>query len=202
MAALVTHLMVGLLVGLALRVRVRYLPWCMVAAGFMDLDNIFFATGAPDPWWLVRRGTLQNYFVSLLIPTALGVWAFLDDRFAPGVKRLAASLPAITGSHLLWDSIKAVPPYNWINGWTLFYPFSRTRWGIDVTTLATWDVRYFDGIALLLVLLVPLILAALILITGIDRDEAPELTWVRVGSYAVVFLVLLPLLVVGLGSPV
>ncbi len=201
MAAFGTHLMVGLLVGLVLRVRLRHLPWCVVAAGFMDLDNLFFALDRPDPWWLVRRGSLQNYFVSILIPTGLALWAFLDDRFGRDLKRLGASLPAVTSSHMVWDMILAVPPYQWVNGWSLFYPFSTTRWGINIETLATWDPRFFDGITFLLLLLIPLILTAMVLTTGIDREEPPELFWTRVGVYAAIFLVLLPLIVVGLGTP-
>lgn len=194
--------MVGLLVGLVLRVRLRHLPWCVVAAGFMDLDNLFFALDRPDPWWLLRRASLQNYFVSILIPTGLALWTFLDDRFDHDLKRLGASLPAVTTSHLLWDSIQAIPTQDGLNGWSLFFPFSTTRWGIDVTELATRDLRFFDGISLLLLLLIPLIAASMILTTGIDREEAPELRWVRVASVATLFLVVVPLLVVLIGQPV
>ncbi|MDX1612360.1 MAG: hypothetical protein R3185_08315, partial [Candidatus Thermoplasmatota archaeon] len=131
MAALTTHVLFGLLIGLGLRVRLRYLPLCILAAGFMDIDNMFFARGEPDPWWITRRASLQNLWFFVVLPTLTGLVAYFWPRVKPELKRVAAALPAITGTHMLHDMILAYAPYKWNTGLMLLFPFSETRWTFD-----------------------------------------------------------------------
>lgn len=198
MAAFVTHILIGLLIGLSLRVRLRYVWLVALAGAAVDLDNLFFYLHKPDPWWLTRRATLQNIWFSVVFPAIGAAGAFLWHKVAPDLKRLAAAIPAATLSHTFFDMILPAAPYEWRTGHMLLFPFSDARWTFNIERLMA-DERLFDGFALLLLVLLPVMATSLLLTTGIGRAEGKAEQWVRVGAFLAVYLVVVPSVLFGFG---
>lgn len=200
MAAFATHLLFGLLLGLALRVRLRLVPFCMLVAVAVDLDNVFFFFLLEDPWWLTRRATFQNYFVAILAPTLLAVYAYVRSGWEEDVQRLIISFPVVTVAHAFHDFVRPWHPFTWSRGWALFFPFSETRWGVNIFSIARFEPRLFDGFSLMVLVTVPLLLGALVLTSGLGKEEPARLMWSRVAMFVLTFAVLVPAFMVVWGT--
>ena len=102
MSAALTHVAVGLLLGLALRVRLRYLPLAGFLALLPDVDH-FSQYVLPVPG-LVTRETFHNVFFCVALPVA--AYAVLHLRKAPqDWMTLGAAAPVLMSSHLFLDML-------------------------------------------------------------------------------------------------
>src|SRR5581483_343929 len=109
----------GVLLGLALRLRWRELPLAAALALAPDLDHAgqFIPALAP---YLVARGTLTNVFTCLLLPAGVAAWMRWRDVW-PQWQRFALAAPLILASHLLLDMLP-LDPLGGVGSVTLFWP--------------------------------------------------------------------------------
>ncbi|MEA3202044.1 MAG: LexA-binding, inner rane-associated putative hydrolase [Thermoplasmata archaeon] len=151
MSAALTHAAMGLLLGLALRLRGRELPLAAGLALLPDLDHagLFIPALAP---YLIARGTLTNVFTCLLIPVALAAWMRWRDLW-PTWQRFALAAPLILASHLLLDMLP-LDPLGGVGSVTLFYPVSLAKYTIDYSPLDSLSPATYSTITILLVVLV------------------------------------------------
>ena len=181
MSAALTHVAVGLLLGLALGIRLRYLP----AAGFLallpDVDHW------PDyVFWvplLETRVTFHNVFFCVALP--LGVLVAVHFlRVKEEWRRLAFAAPVILASHLFLDTLPLdvssprVP---------LFYPFSRDLYTASARRANAIDPTAYSTVTLLILILVALTVLTVLAYAWARRtDGAPRL---RRGLAPAAFLV-------------
>lgn len=150
MSAALTHVAVGLLLGLALGVRLRWLP----VAGFLalapDVDH-FSKYVFPVPF-LETRVTFHNVFFCVALPLAALLvvhWRRMGEPW----QRLAYAAPVLMASHLFLDTLPLdvssprVP---------LFYPFSRDPYTASAQRGYAVDPTAYSTITLLILILVAL----------------------------------------------
>lgn len=192
MSAALSHLTVGLLLGLAVRLRLRYLPAAAFLALLPDLDHVSYLP-FPVPF-LETRVTFHNLFFCVALPLlvfALVAWKSTN----PDLRRLAAAAPLLMSSHLFLDTLPLdvssprVP---------LFFPFSR-----DLYTFAAIRGYAVDPTAYSTITLLLLILSALAVVTvlAVHLGERPHRArWPRFAIpavHVVVWILVFPGLAAG-----
>lgn len=177
MSALLTHAAVGVLLALALRWPIKWLPLAALLAALPDVDHVLPGT--------VARVTLHNAFFCIALP--LATWGTLRWRGADPQARLAAGSALLLTSHLLLDMIPLDPLGAW-GSVALFYPFSGEQW-----MLPLWKANTLDPLAITaMTLLVALLIALVGLARGIERP-AEARGRMLVPSLAVLWLLLFPI---------
>ncbi len=166
MSAALTHAAMGLLLGLALRLRWRDLPLAALLAELPDLDHLGLFLPVPV---LVSRGTLHNLFVCVVLPAGLAAWMRWRD-VAPRWQRLALAAPLLLTSHLLLDMLP-LDPLGGVGNVLLLYPLSPTPYTLDFQAAAYLSPATYSTITLMLLLLAGL--AALTLWVAERRGLRP-----------------------------
>ncbi len=200
MASVLMHMMVGVFVGLAAGVRLRHWPALAFLAEWIDLDHAFAgAIGAPSPIWMLPRGTFHNVFVVFVIPAGLAAYVYWNKVGDHDVQRILTALPAVMGSHLVFDLIK-IPSGD--AGWAYaFYPFSLQKTGISVSRIIG-DPSYVGPEAIGMAIAFALALIAGVLTRRVDVEEDIEIEKTRVAVYLFVFVFAMPLGVLAFGQAV
>lgn len=200
MASVLMHMMVGVFVGLAAGVRLRYWPALAVLGEWIDLDHAFIELGgALSPVWMAPRATFHNVFVVFVAPAALGAYVYWRQLGHPDVRRIATALPAVMGAHFAFDVVDvASGDAGWVYA---FYPFSLERTGISVLPI-TGDPSYVGSAAVGMAMAFGLALVAGVLTRRVDVDEDVEIRKSRAAVYLFLFAFVLPLAVLVVGGPV
>jgi hypothetical protein len=200
MASVLMHAMVGVFVGLAAGVRLRYWPALAVLGEWMDLDHIFSEPGGPvSPVWMAPRATFHNVILVFVVPAVLGAWAYYRRVGRPDLRRIATALPAVMGAHFVFDFVDvASGDAGWVYA---FYPFSLQRTGIGVSRIAG-DPSYIGSNAIGLALAFGLALLAGVLTRAIGLDEDREIRKARTAVYLATFALAAPFAVLVLGRPI
>lgn len=221
MAAVTTHILVGVLVAGLAGVRTRHLPWAGLFAEWIDLDHLFVGPGPTlatasggEPIWLMNRATFHNVWVVAVIPAGIALYLCARRVASADVRRFAVAAPAILSSHTFFDMV-ALGTGRSDNGSAAFYPFSLERVGFDVLGLVGAPA-YFDALSFALLVAVGLGLAARLLTAEIDDGSSPgdgeadpaagevELTRTevaRLAAFGILFGVLVPLLTWAASQP-
>lgn len=199
MASVLMHAMVGVFVGLAAGVRLRWWPALAVGAEWIDLDHLYVGLlDGPSPVWMLQRGTFHNVFVASVIPAFLAAYVAWNELGTPDLRRFVTALPALTTSHLVFDVVN-VPSGD--AGWVFaFYPLSLQRIGVSVAPLAG-NPAFVGPEAVGLAVAFLLAMAAAILTRSVDRTEDVELQRARVGAFVGIFALLVPLALLVVGRP-
>lgn len=199
MASVLMHMLVGVFVGLAAGVRLHHWPALAVLAEWIDLDHLFAGVvDAPSPVWMLPRGTFHNVFVVFVIPAAIGAYVYARELGEPDLQRLLTALPAVTGSHLVFDIVD-VPSGD--AGWAYaFYPFSLERTGISVAGLVS-DPAYVGPEAIGMAVAFALALFAGLLTRNVGLEEDPDVQTMRLAVYLFLFALAVPIAVLILGGP-
>lgn len=150
MSAALTHVAMGLLLGMALRIRWRHLPLVAALALAPDLDHAGLFLPALSPW-LLARGTLTNVFLCLAAPVALAAWMRWKDKW-PAWQPLAFAAPLILASHLLLDMLP-LDPLGAVGGVALLYPLTTTLYTIDVDAARSLSPATYTTITMMFLLL-------------------------------------------------
>jgi membrane-bound metal-dependent hydrolase YbcI (DUF457 family) len=183
MSALLTHAAVGVVLGLALGLRWRWLPLAAFIACFPDLDHL------PVPGF-VTRGTLTNVFVCVLLP--LAVYAVLAWRKAnPEAVKIAAAAPLLLLSHLFLDMVPLDTAGDSQNV-KLFYPIDGRNYTLrilDVDARVATDYSTFT-IAFGVVILVTL--ATILAIRWIGAQRPYQRLGPVPAAHILAWIVLLP----------
>lgn len=188
MSAALTHAAVGLLLGLALGVRLRWLPLAAFLAVLPDVDHAGKYVFGGDLPFLVTRVTLHNLLFCLVVPVA--AYLVVKWRKAPAEwVRLAAAAPVLMTSHLFLDTLPLdlsspkVP---------LLYPFSGTMWTASARTANAVDPTAYGTITLLILVLAALVVLTVLLHAWIERKpEQPVRSFALAGALLVAFPALL-----------
>lgn len=155
MSTLATHALIGLLLGIALRLPKRYLPVAAVLPLLADLDHLglFYPIGG-----LVSRGTLHNVFALIAAPLAAFV---VLDRFWPGSgwTELAAKSPPILVSAAFADMVSLDEPD--LGGVLLFHPVHDVWYSWRAIVAESLDPTAVSTGTLMLAVLAVLVLATL-----------------------------------------
>jgi|SRR5581483_949492 len=187
MSAALTHAAVGVLLGLALGIRLRWIPLAALLAVLPDADHVpryFFGGDWPI---LTTRVTFHNLAFCLLLPLAAYVVVKLL-RAKPEWTRLAAAAPLLMTSHLFLDTLPLdvsspkVP---------LLYPFAGTLFTASSRSANAVDPTAYGSITLLI-----LVLAGLVVLTVLANalvERRPEQRW-RALAFAGAWLLVFPAL--------
>lgn len=199
MAAVLTHVLVGVAVGLAADVDARLLPAVAVLAEAIDVDHVFWVLDLAQPVWLTSRGTFHNLFVASVIPALAGALALahptLRERIAAPLRRFVAAAPAVLVSHLAFDMVH-VHTGEATGGVAAFYPFTMDRFTFPLGPLLR-DPSIVDALGLALLAALGFGFVVRWLAGEAERFERPRTRTAFAVVYALVFVVLVPLVVYG-----
>jgi membrane-bound metal-dependent hydrolase YbcI (DUF457 family) len=209
-SAALTHLAVGLLLGLGLRLPARYLPLAAFLALAPDLDHLHLYLPVP---FLETRVTFHNLLVCVVLPAL--VYATLAWRGAPRRwQQLGAASPVLLTSHLLLDML----PFDIGSAKVaLLYPFKDGWYTAAPVRGNAADPTAFSSITVVMLLLAVLVAFSLLATQGAARgasDDAatrgrdatgggaarPRLAWRRLGrpaAFVGLSLALFPALAAG-----
>lgn len=166
MSALLTHFAAGLLISLALRVPVRWIPVTAFLAIVQDIDHLDKFGGLP---FVESRVTFHNVLFCIVLPVAifLALWA-------RGAKRdhlhVAAAAPVIMTSHLLLD-IFPFETFGSVGKLPLFWPLLDTWYTFPLVKYERIDPREISTVTLMGFTLFTLTLLTLGAITLLRRQH-------------------------------
>lgn len=189
MSAFLTHLAVGALLGLALRLPLRYVPIAALIAELPDLDHLDMY-GVP---FVESRVTFHNVWFAIALP--LAIFAILYWRRAnPDWLRLAAAAPLLLTGHLLLDMLP-FEAFGGVSKLPLFWPVSDVWFTLPLVAVQRIDPREFSTMTIVLVTLITLtVLTVLALPHVTQRRESPRrvVRHAAPAAFIVVWLLLVP----------
>lgn len=192
MSALITHALMGLLLGLAVGLRWRDLPWAPLLAILPDLDHLD-RYGLP---LLASRVTLHNSLFCILLPTAL--FGVLYLRGVRGARlRLAAAAPLLLTSHLLLDLLP-MEPFQGIGKLPLLYPFSGQTFTLPAHDLTSTDVNEYSTLSVLLAVLALLAILTRVVTGALEAQRGRHVPALALG---LAWILVIPGLAAGLFIP-
>lgn len=188
MSALLTHALVGVLLGMAIRLPLRQLPFAAFFAIVPDLDHLdMLWAGSP----VHSRTSFVNVFVCLALPLAF--FAVLRGRRASEAwQRLALVAPLLMGSHLMLDMLTIDVPVD-TGSVALFWPFTDAWFSFKDVRLERIHPAEYSSMTIVLALLTAFALATVLA----HRALASPRAIVRrgaLGAYAGAWLLLFPVL--------
>lgn len=191
MSTLATHALIGLLLGLALRLEPRHLP---IAAGLplvADLDHL----GLFSPIDVfASRVTFHNVFVLVAVPLAAFVvleWYRFDDD----LRDLAAKAPVILVSAALTDMVSFDAPA--LGAVALYHPLDPVWYTWRGIEAATLDPLAFSTMTLAFVVMAGMTVATVLFVRRRPRRRdrwSPEVRWGWMAAFVAAWLVVLPAL--------
>lgn len=194
MSTLLTHAVAGVLIGLALRFRLRHLWIAAFLPMLPDVEKITYFLF--DGYLFVTgRSVLHNVFFTIALP--LVVYAVLRWRDAPVEwRRIALAAPVLLTSHLLLD-IVPLEPYGQ-PGWALImYPLTDAWFGPGAHVHAHLSPVTHGAFAMVAGVLFAGVLVTLLAERALEGAEPPagRAAWWRFGAFASAWVLLVPALI-------
>ncbi|HWG92332.1 MAG TPA: metal-dependent hydrolase [Candidatus Thermoplasmatota archaeon] len=193
MSAALTHLAVGFLLGLALRLPPRYLVLAAFIAASPDIDHLHLFVPVP---FLETRVTFHNVFFCIALP--LLVYGVLRARGArEEYQHLAAVSPVLLTSHLLLDMMPLDIGSPRV---ALLYPLNRDWYTMPAIKGYAGDPEAYSTITVILIalgLLTALTLAGLALVRRLQARPGTLFRQGPAAALAAVWLLVFPALAAG-----